>query len=529
MRKIAAIAWKELYTTFRSRNLILIMFATPLALSTIIGLAFGSGGDSNTPNFADISVAVVNLDEGIDLQEELNLPEQIAGLDALPFDFNDVASDLGGAGNGLGTLLENGSALNFGNQIAAILLSQPAATGTASGSPGFDFTKIGCNLLEDSDEASAASFSTEGTLDDLLDATAVADADAARAGVDNGEYAVAVIIPPGFSSGMMPRFSFDEGGRLRTQPVEEAGAVEVYANNGTPISARIVYSIVSGIVNQFVRLHVASSATLETAVNALLDNLDLSNLDLSGVDMPGSLAALQNIESSAIEPLGCLVTPGASNINVSQRPLDRLQEAPLFARIIVPIGASQAVFFALFTGVFGIQSIYEERRQWTLQRLIVSPTPRIYLLFGKLLGNLFVVLAQLLILLAALTLIASIVIGEPTLIFGSNLAVIVLVALALALCVSGLGVFLVGLARTPEQVVLFGPLVNISLAVLGGAFAFSLPDQIAQFSLIYWGVDAFSKLANAQTDIGLNMVVLFAQGLVLFLLGAWLFKRRLNL
>ena len=144
-------------------------------------------------------------------------------------------------------------------------------------------------------------------------------------------------------------------------------------------------------------------------------------------------------------------------------------------------------------------------------------------------GNLIVVLVQLLILLAALTLIASIVIGEPTLIFGSNLAVIVLVALALALCVSGLGVFLVGLARTPEQVVLFGPLVNISLAILGGAFAFSLPDQIAQFSLIYWGVDAFSKLANAQTDIGLNMVVLFAQGLVLFLLGAWLFKRRLNL
>ena len=302
MRKIAVIAWKELYTTFRSRNLILIMFATPLALSTIIGLAFGSGGDSDTPNFADIAVAVVNLDEGIDLQEEFNLSEQIAGLDALPFDLNDVAPDLGGAVNGLGTLLESGSALNFGDQIAAILLSQPAATGTASGSPGFDFTEIGCNLLEDSDEASAASFSTEGTLDDLLDATAVADADAARAGVDNGEFAVAVIIPPGFSSGMMPRFSFDEGGRLRTQPVEEAGAVEVYANNGTPISARIVYSIVSGIVNQFVRLHVASSATLETAVNALLDNLDLSNLDLSGVGyarLPGRVAKYRIVGNRA--------------------------------------------------------------------------------------------------------------------------------------------------------------------------------------------------------------------------------------
>ena len=534
MRKIAAIAWKELYTTFRSRNLILIMFATPLALSTIIGLAFGSGGDSDTPNFADIAVAVVNLDEGVDLQEVLNLPQQIAGLDALPFDLNDVAPDLGGAGNGLGTLLDNGSALNFGDQIAAIMLSQPAATGTASGSPGFDFTEIGCNLLEDSDVAGAASFSTEGTLDELLNATAVADADAARAGVDSGEYAVAVIIPPGFSSRMIPRFIFGEDGRLRTQPVDEAGAVEVYANNGRPISARIAYSIVSGIVNQFVRVNVALSATLETSVNSLLDNFDLSeidlgNVDLSSIDISRSLAALQNLDATAIEPLGCLITPGASNITVTRRPLDALQQAPSFARIIVPIGASQAVFFALFTGVFGIHSIYEERRQWTLQRLIVSPTPRIYLLVGKLLGNLVVVLLQILILLAALTLIASIVIGQPTFIWGANLAVILMVTLALALCVSGLGVFVVGLARTPEQVVLFGPMINITLAVLGGAFGFALPDQAAQFSLIYWGVDAFFKLANSQTDIVLNLVVLFAQGLVLFLLGAWLFKRRLNL
>ena len=254
-------------------------------------------------------------------------------------------------------------------------------------------------------------------------------------------FAAAVIIPPGFSRGMVPRFSFGEDGRLRTQSVNDAGAVEVYANNGTPITARIVHSVVSGIVNQFVRVNVASSATLETSVNAFLDNLDFRNPDLRGLGLPGPLAALQNLDASVIEPLGCLITPGASNITVRQRPLDALQEAPLFARIIVPIGASQAVFFALFTGVFGIQSIYEERRQWTLQRLIVSPTPRIYLLLGKLMGNLVVVLLQLLILLAALTLIASIVIGEPTLIFGSNLAAIVLVTLALTLCVSGLGVF----------------------------------------------------------------------------------------
>ena len=527
MRKIATIAWKELYTTFRSRNLILIMFATPLALSTIIGLAFGGDGDSDTPDFAAIPAAVVNLDEGFNLQGGVNLPEQFTNSDTLPFDVDDTAVSF------------DDLSFNFGEQLAGILLSQPIATDNTLASPGFDIAEIRCSLLDDVEPAGAAGFFTEGTLDDLLKATAVDDADAARAGVDSGEYAAAVIIPPGFSKQLMPRFVFDIGqidlalqvdaGNLQGQPLGEAGAVEVYGNSGRPISARIVYSIVERIVHQYVRLNVALSATVETTVNTLLDNLVSSNIDLSDIGIPASIAALQNLDASAIEPLGCLITPGASNITVTRQPLDALQQGPPFARIIVPIGASQAVFFALFTGVFGIHSIYEERRQWTLQRLIVSPTPRIYLLLGKLLGNLVVVLLQILILLAALTLVASIVIGQPTFIWGASLAAILLVKLALALCVSGLGVFVVGLARTPEQVVLFGPMINITLAVLGGAFGFALPDQAAQFSLIYWGVDAFVKLANAQTDIVLNLLVLFAQGIVLFLLGAWLFKRRLNL
>ena len=518
MRKILAIAWKELFTFFRDRNLILLMFATPLVLSTIMGLAFG-GGDSELPDFADIALAVVNLDEGVELQQSFILPDQFANLDTLPFDHNDVALSFS----------ENDSTLNFGDQLAAILLSQPAASAGTLGATGFDLAEIGCNLLDESERAAATSFAAEGTLDDLLDATAVPDADQARAAVDSGEYAAAVIIPPGFSRRMLPRFALDDDGRLRAEPVDDDGAVEVYANNGSSISARIGHSIVAGVVNQFVRVSVALSATFETSVNTLLDSFDRGEFDLSAADIAAPVAALQTLDTAAFEPLGCLIAPGASNITVAQQPLDALQEAPRFARLIVPIGASQAVFFALFTGVFGIHSIYEERRQWTLQRLIVSPTPRIYLLAGKLLGNLVTVFLQILILLAALTLIASAVIGVPTLIWGGNIAIILVVTLALALCVSGLGVFVVGLAKTPEQVVLFGPVINISLAVLGGAFGFALPDQAAKFSLIYWGVDAYTKLANSQADVAVNLLVLFGQGVLLFMLGAWLFKRRLNL
>ena len=529
MRKILAFASKELYTTFRDRNLLLLMFATPLVLSTIIGLAFGGIGDSELPDFADIPIAVVNLDEGVDPQEIISLPDQFANLDALPFNPDDLARVLNQAGIGPDLLLQDGAPLNFGDQLAAILLSQPVeGTGTTT-TQGFDLTEIGCSLLDEPEAAGAASLAAGGSLDDLLDATALDNADQARAAVDNGEFAAAVIIPPGFSRRIMPQFALGEDLSFRTQVPDEAGAVEVYANNGQPISVRILHSVVAGIVNQFVRVSVALGATLETSVNTLAASIGSGEINLATVDLSAPAAALQDLDATALEPLGCLITPGANNITVAHPPLEAIQEAPRFARTIVPIGASQAVFFALFTGIFGINSIYEERRYWTLQRLIVSPTPKVFLLAGKLLGNLVTVFLQILILLAALTLIASVVIGQPTFIWGSNISALLALTLALALCVSGVGVLVVGLAKTPEQVNLFGPLINISLAVLGGSFGFALPEQTARFSLIYWGVDAFMKLANAQTDVTVNLLVLIAQGIVLFLLGAWLFKRRIEL
>lgn len=523
MRKILAIALKEVTTFFRDRNLVLLSFATPLALSTIIGLAFGGAGSSDTPAFADIALAVVNLDEGVDLLEELNLPAEFTDADALPFDPGEVTLPVGGGEIRLSDLMEGGSSLNFGDQVAAIFLAQPAAPDGAAGLAGLDPAALECSLLDDAAGPAAAGLFAGGPLDDLLDAVPLRDASLARAGVDSGAYDAALIIPPGFSRGLAPRIRFGEDGRVLPQAADEAGVVELYASGGSPVSSRIVHSIATAVVGHLRRIQVAVSATLETSINALLDSGEPGG---AGLVRTGPA---QGLNAQSLGPLGCLIAPAASNITIARQPLTELQQAPLFARIIVPIGASQAVFFALFTGIFGMHSIYEERRQWTLQRLIVSPTPRHFLLAGKLLGNLVVTILQILILLAALTAVASAVIGRPTMVWGTNLPALLLVTLALGLCASGLGVFVVGLARTPEQVTLFGPLINIALAVLGGAFGFALPDQVARISLIFWGVDAFDKVASAQAGISANLLVLFGQGLLLFLLGTWLFKRRLEL
>ncbi|MEM7534707.1 MAG: ABC transporter permease [Chloroflexota bacterium] len=556
MNKILAITWKELYTTFRSRNLLLIMFITPIILSTIMGLAFGGlGGGSSAASFTDLPIAIVNLDEGFSF-DDVDTDGDGTPDDAPP-SLTDLTVEIGGETINIGEqLLQNpnlditdanltapeGDAFGFGDLVAGILLSEPftdtfnatdaittSETSTSTAGFSFNIEDLTCSLMDESGEESEDPFfGLEGTLDDLFDAVALDDPATARAGVDSGKYVAAVIIPAGFSNAMFPLFGEPESG---------TGVVEVYGNEGNPISASIVQAVTEGIVNQFTRLSIAFEALLNTGANTLvaqlsldsLDNLDLNSLDLSTLDPSALTTLLQGLDTSAIEPLGCLLVPGAGNINVKQEPLTEVQTQSNFAFILIILGSAQAIFFAMFTGIFGLNSIYEERQHWTLQRMVVSPTPRAYILLGKLLGNVAVVAAQLTILFLSFTIIASLVEGTPLFIWGNNVIGLLLVIIAISIFVSGLGVLLVGLAKTTEQVQFFGPMIASTLGALGGSFGFRLPPEVASFSPIWWGVEALRKLAGNENDIGLALLVLLGGGLVVFAIGALLFKRRLDL
>jgi ABC-2 type transport system permease protein len=194
--------------------------------------------------------------------------------------------------------------------------------------------------------------------------------------------------------------------------------------------------------------------------------------------------------------------------------------------ILVSVGSSQAMFFALFTAQFGVLSMYQERRTWTLQRMLISPTPKASILGGKLIGVFASVTFQLLILFFALTIVGSILEGELALIWGGNFPATFTMMLAAAFAVSGLGMLLAGIVKSPEQGQIFATGINMTLAVLGGAFGFNLPESISKLSLIYWGREAFETLATGSTDVGLNIIILVAQGAIMFVIGLVLFNRR---
>jgi ABC-type Na+ efflux pump permease subunit len=539
MRNILIIARKELLSTFRQRNLLIIMFLSPIVLVAIMGLAFGGLGSSGAPDFADIGVAVVNQDRGFNLQQRFPASVTNPSLAEIDITVGDQALNLGeqlqqnpNLNLEAGDLAPGNFSLNFGNQLAAILLSQPvSASAMLSGTDGgFDLSEVTCPLLPEGEQGESA---FEGTLDDLFDAEAVSDAEVARAGVMNGEYAAAVIIPPGFSNYLAPDFGLDAaaiatGTVTRTLPGTVAGTVEVIANNATPISASIVRAVVEGIVGQFERVNVALSAFVLTTIDTL-ETIDPDEVEPNVLSLDLITKTLQNIDGSVLEPLGCLIMPGANNIQIEQQPLSETQTRSPFSIIMVLLGGAQAVFFALFTGVFGINSIYEDRRQGTLQRVLVAPVTSSDVLFGRLLGNLVIVTSQLLILLFSFTTIATLVEGELTLIWGTNLPALLLVVLGLSLFTTGMGVLIVGLASSSEQVQLIGPVITLLLGALGGTFGPIIPPDMAQFSPTWWGIDAMQKLAANEGDIGLNLLVLFSVGFVFALAGTFFFRRRMGL
>lgn len=455
-----AIARKDIYTVFTNRSLLLIMFATPLLLSTIIGLAFKgvSGGDLPVTE-----LALVNLDTGSDI--------------------NDMS-------------------LNYGAIFVSVF--DPADETAQSGLMN---TTTACQLLTP-DPNNAAAREVTFDIRSLIKTTRYDTPDAARAAVDAGEQQVALIIPADFTQQLQIRDTDMTLGQT---------TLEIYGSPVSPVSLSIVQSIARSVSSQIANGSVTIAATIQALVKR------------SQSDPAFALRWLADQASGSFRPdFGCAFIPDLSIVSIDRDPINKAQTLSTFAAILITIGSAQAVFFALFTAQFGLLSLYDEQKEGTLARMIAAPIPPSSILLGKLVGNFFNILLQVLILLLALTVIASIGDGSPQFIWGSNLPLILLTTICVAISVSGLGVFVVGVARTPEQARIMGPIVNSTLAALGGGFGFQV-GAAGYISPIYWGTNAFTKLAEGSPDIALNLIILLVQGGLMFVIGARLFGRRTGL
>jgi ABC-2 type transport system permease protein len=475
MNKLWIIAFKDIRTRFTDRRLLLIMIAAPLVISTIIGLAFGGLSHSSSP-IQNIPVAVINNDQPV------------------------------AQGTAYGVMLAE--LLTSGQLPSGVSSSLSACPQTSSGASQGSI-KGSMTLAElihgtTFDAAQVQTLVADKKID--LPAVPVGNPDylsaAAKAAVDKGLYSAVVVIPADFSAALAsladPR-----------QPPATTN-ITVYGNGGDSLSAGIVRSVVDSISAQLVSGNIAIGATMNQMTGQQFATLPAA----SGVSN-------QDIGKLFI----CAFAPGNDIIQVSDTPV-QAASTNLASVLLVTFGSAQALFFALFTGENGVLSMYEERRNWTLQRILISPTPRWTVLGGKLLGTLVSVVAQLVILVVALTVVGSLLEGQITFIWGTDVAKLVLVLLAVSVAVSGLGILLAGLLKGVEQANIVGSVLNMALGILGGAFGFQLPRSVAQFSLVFWARNAFDLLAAGRGDIWPNILVLLAEGVVMFGIGLFFFNRK---
>ncbi len=189
--------------------------------------------------------------------------------------------------------------------------------------------------------------------------------------------------------------------------------------------------------------------------------------------------------------------------------------------------AGQMIFFAFFTGAYSMMSILREEEEGTLARLFTTPTHRTSILTGKFLAVFITVILQGLVLMVA---------GYYA--FGINWGNPAGVALALTgqvIAATGLGVLLIAFVKNTRQ---GGPVLGgglTTLGMLGGLFTATVPggmpdalNTIGNFIPQGWVLKSWRMVMEGQSvgDLLLPFLVISAMGIVMFEIGAILFRKR---
>jgi ABC-2 type transport system permease protein len=170
---------------------------------------------------------------------------------------------------------------------------------------------------------------------------------------------------------------------------------------------------------------------------------------------------------------------------------------------ILPTATQQNVpawtMFAMFFIVVPLSAqIIREKKDGTLRRALAAPVSYGTLLTGKILVYVCVCLMQfVLMLLVGFALMP--LLGAPRLAAGSHPEALALVALSAALAATGFGVLIGTIARSHDQASMFGSVIIIIFAALGGVMVpvFVMPkylQDISAFSPLAWGLNAFLEV-----------------------------------
>lgn len=347
-----------------------------------------------------------------------------------------------------------------------------------------------------------------GELADLLLVTQMDDLDEARAIVQQGDARAAVHIPAGFSTAV-------RGETPATSPT----IIAFYADPTATLTPNIVRGIVARITNSFNTGAIGAQVTVEQL---------MGQTAVLGPALAQLGAVLEEQIGSQMEQGNGRAANGRAAITLRQLTVGEIEE-PLEISPFAFFAPSMGILFLMFAMMDSTRSILEEEREGTLPRLLTTPIAHSELLLGKV-GGVFVAgIIQFVVFVVASRLLFQLNWGHSA----SGLALMVL---AIVLAYTGLGLLIAAFARDVNQAAIFGSVISLVFAALGGNFvnAQNFPpwlDQLSKITINRWGIDGLTALTiydGGLNDVLLPAAILLSIGSLFFLLALWQFGRRIK-
>lgn len=235
----------------------------------------------------------------------------------------------------------------------------------------------------------------------------------------------------------------------------------------------------------------------------------------------GILVSENLINSAEIQPLISVWLSDIENMNapiqIDKKTEKKMTKNPL---AIEYYAVGIAVMYLLFATNAGAETIFQERRNKTLERIKVAPVSEREILGGKLFGIFLIALLQFVMIIFFTAIFYRVS-------WGNSLLGIVIMIFFSVLAFSGLSTLLASLTKSEEQIGNIGPALSMIFGFLGGSMwpISAFPDWLNIISKLTpnrWAIDGFSKLMYQEggiISIFPEVFVLLLMALIFFSLG----------
>lgn len=188
------------------------------------------------------------------------------------------------------------------------------------------------------------------------------------------------------------------------------------------------------------------------------------------------------------------------------------------------------LFFSMFTMVFGIGSIVDEKENRVWHRQVVSPISSASILAGNMIVSFVMGLFQL----GFMVIFSKLVFGID---WGGSLVALILVLGAFVLAVTCLGLFISGLVRTQQQLGAISPVIIVSTSMIGGCM---WPLSIVSSKVLlfladltpqrwaYRGLEEVIINNGTLADVTMPLIYLLIIAAIFFVLALVPYKRALS-